>query len=135
MIRPINVRKDRSYIRDIEIKSYEQVIPEELYGDRWHTGSVFILDRQPVGFYLYQMKPNKIEIVRFAVHPKWRQALIGSRLMDALVGDVRGFGRITCHVEEENLPAHLFLRSHSFRCVNTLADGTLYFVRKLKNPG
>lgn len=134
-IRPYR-QADFPAIRDIEIKSYDAVVAENQYADSWNCCSVFVLDNQKiVGFVLYSMSRNTVTIERLAVHPAWRQATIGSQLVQALLSDVKGFKRVVTFVPETNLPGQVFLRANGFKCVNSLKRKDdveiMYFSKRL----
>lgn len=134
-IRPFTPR-DLPAVRDIEIRSYPKLVDACEYADRWNCCSVAILDEKVVGFYLFSMsqvgKGKTIFLERLAVDPQWRQATIGSQLVEQMLKDARGFRRIVALIPESNLPAQCFLRANGFRCSNILRDKELYhFTKKL----
>ncbi len=70
-----------------------------------------------VGFILYELYKNRIEIVRFAVHPDFRRQGVGRQLLDKLKGKLSTCRRrtLTLDVRETNLAAQLFLKKQGFR--------------------
>ena len=73
-----------------------------------------------VAHVLYRPTICSLWLHRLAVDPGFRRQDIGSHLMAAVKSRLTGPRRvIDAQVRDDNLPAHLFLRSNGFRCVAT----------------
>jgi ribosomal protein S18 acetylase RimI-like enzyme len=69
-----------------------------------------------VGYMVYELFPDRIELLRLAVDPDARRLGVGRQLMRKLAGKLstRKRNRIGVHVRESLLPAHLFFRDCGF---------------------
>lgn len=72
-----------------------------------------------VGFMVYEMHPDRLHLLDFAVHPDHRRAGVGSQMVAKLAGKLAAHRRtrLTLDVRETNLDAQLFFRSQGFRAV------------------
>lgn len=126
--------KDFAAVRDIEIRSYPKLVDACEYADRWNCCSVAVLDGNVVGFYLFSMskvgKGQTVYLERLAVDPQWRQATIGSQLLQQMFKDSRGFRRVVALIPKSNLAAQCFLRANGLHCSNILRDKELYYFTK-----
>ncbi len=70
-----------------------------------------------VGFMIYGLYPQRIDLIELAVDPAQRRRGIGGRMIAKLVGKLSAQhrSRLVVDVRESNLPAQLFLRSRGFR--------------------
>lgn len=77
-----------------------------------------------VAHVLYSRTPCSLYLHRLTVDIGFHRREIGTRLMDEikarLVGPLKA---IYIQVRDDNLPAHLFLRSNGFRCIATTEAG------------
>jgi ribosomal-protein-alanine N-acetyltransferase len=85
---------------------------------RDNIGMVAELDDEVVGFMIYELHRNRLHIVNFAVHPKFRRIGVGRQMMDKLVGKLcyQRRNRIELGVADHNLGAHLFFKACGMRC-------------------
>lgn len=72
-----------------------------------------------VGFMLYDLHADRVELIRFAIHPQHRRHGLGKLLMARLKKAISRHGRprVACDVSELNVEAQLFLRAVGWRCV------------------
>lgn len=75
-----------------------------------------------VGFMVYELYRDRIDLLRIAVHPKWRRYGVGRRLVGELVQKLvkRKKTRICIPVRERNLAAQNALRAMGFRGTGVL---------------
>jgi ribosomal protein S18 acetylase RimI-like enzyme len=71
----------------------------------------------PVGYLVYEIGDDAIELKNLAVRPNYQRRAIASQMMARLSGKMVEFNRsrLLATVRDGNLPMHLFLRSHGFR--------------------
>lgn len=84
-----------------------------------------------LGFMVYELLPQRINVLRFAVHPDHRRQQVGRQLIDKLKYKLSSHRRtrIDFRVREANLPAQLFLRAMGFLAVEVLRDTEEYLFR------
>lgn len=77
-----------------------------------------------VGFMVYKLHRNRIQILNFAVHPGHRRCGIGTALVRRLAGKLHPERRrrIELEVRERNLPAQQFFRQMGFKALSVLKD-------------
>lgn len=70
-----------------------------------------------VGYMVYALYCDRVELVNFAVAPWARRAGVGAQMIAKLVGKLSGYrrSRVGLHVRDGNLPAQLFFRAAGFR--------------------
>lgn len=73
-----------------------------------------------VGFMIYELHPEKLHVLNFAVAPEARRTGIGTRMLGRLIRKLSSHRRtrITVAVRESNLGAQLFFRMRDFRAVS-----------------
>jgi ribosomal-protein-alanine N-acetyltransferase len=126
---PINLRwavsSDLSNIYAIDIRSFAKPwsIDKLARFNRSlrHISMVAEQGSRVLGFMLYKVHDNRVVIIRLAVHPDYRRRGLGRWMLDRL--HCRRYTqrreRLTCAVPDDNLPAHLWLRSCGFQAVGT----------------
>jgi ribosomal protein S18 acetylase RimI-like enzyme len=146
-IRPIVLENDAAGVATIERVCFDA---------RWSTqdfenflrpskaiGFVAQLDGDVAGYVLAEVRADalgkeRIQLVRIAVHPRYQQRGLGSRLVRMLKTWLRGDEealphqrnreRILCEVAEPNTAAQMFLKHNGFMAVSVsrhfFADGT-----------
>lgn len=69
------------------------------------------------GFMIYELEKHSLNLLRFAVHQKFRRRGVGAGMVGKLKSKLLSHRRrsITCEVPEEMLAAQLFLRSQGFK--------------------
>lgn len=136
------IRKDHREVVNIDELSHELGWAEEdfvrLLRERNIIGMVAERGEQIVGFMLYALHPNRLEVLRFAVHPDLRFQGIGSRMVGKLIGKLapQRRNKILLDVDERCLGEQLFLKRRGFRAVDVLSCGefdTYRFEYKFKD--
>lgn len=77
-----------------------------------------------VGYMVYELHANRIELVNFAVGQKFRRQGIGQAMIERLKEKLQHSRReriVTC-VRERNLAAQQFFRACGFRCVELVRN-------------
>ncbi len=77
-----------------------------------------------VGFMIYELHRNKLQLLNLATHQEFRRQGVGAQMVAKLVGKLSGQRRthILLHVRETNLDAQLFLRSQGFRACEVVRE-------------
>jgi len=119
-------RRDMPEVLKIERSSFEFPWLEHDFirctQQRNCVGIVAELDGEVVGFMVYELLKSRIQILNFAVSPRYRRHGVGSQLVEKLLGKLtpNRRNRIILEVRETNLPAQLFFRDNGFRAVALL---------------
>lgn len=76
------------------------------------------------GFMIYDLHKNRLQLLNFAVAPKYRRLGVGQQLVEKLIGKLSSQRRtrIALEVRETNVAAQYFFRKQGFRAVNVLRD-------------
>jgi ribosomal-protein-alanine N-acetyltransferase len=76
------------------------------------------LDEEVVGFMVYELHKQRLQVVNLAVHPKFRRMGIGRQMIEKLVGKLcyQRRNRIEIGVADYHLGAHLFFKACGMRC-------------------
>jgi ribosomal-protein-alanine N-acetyltransferase len=120
------IRRDMPEVLAIEAASFEFPWLEEDFirclRQRNCIGMVAEHDDRVVGFMIYELNKNRIQVLNFAASPDYRRRGVGSQMMAKLVGKLSAQrrNRIALEVRETNLPAQLFFRECGFRAVSVL---------------
>jgi ribosomal-protein-alanine N-acetyltransferase len=71
-----------------------------------------------LGYSVYELLDGKLDLLNFAVHPKFRRRGFGSQMILRLITPLPTARRrdVRIWIRERNLPAQLFLRHHGFVC-------------------
>lgn len=122
------IRRDMPEVLAIEAESFEFPWLEEDFirclRGRNSIGMVAEYDDRIVGFMIYELAKNRIQVLNLATAAKWRRRGVGSQMAAKLVGKLSAQRRtrITLEVRETNLAAQLFFRASGFRAVSVLRD-------------
>jgi ribosomal-protein-alanine N-acetyltransferase len=122
------IRRDMPEILEIEDRSFEFPWSEEDFirclRQRNCIGMIAESDDRVVGFMIYELHKNRLHILNFAVHPKFRHQGVGTQMAQKLIGKLshQRRTRILLEVRETNLSAQLFFRDAGFRAVSVLRD-------------
>lgn len=119
------IRRDYDYIIPIAQQSFPD--PWEYRDFVYHQrqrdtiGMVAELNSDVVGYVVYELHKNRIQIINLAVDPKYRRSKIGKAMIDKLIGKLshERRNRIIAEVRVDNLPDQLFFRSCGFRVERT----------------
>jgi ribosomal-protein-alanine N-acetyltransferase len=87
-------------------------------------GMVAEADDRVVGFMIYELHKNKLNVLNFAVAPPYRRQGIGTQMIGKLVAKLTTHRRskVTLAVRESNLSAQLFFRQQEFKAVKVLKN-------------
>lgn len=91
-------------------------------------GLVAEVGHEVVGYVLYELHDDHIDVVRLAVAPEWRRKRVGAEMLIRLGRKLSTYNRHTLRIDvaEENLPAQLWLRWAGVRATAILPDGGGY---------
>ena len=122
------IRRDMPEVLAIEASSFEFPWLEEDFirclRQRNCIGMVAEHDDQVVGFMIYELNKNRIQVLNFAVAPDFRRRAVGTQMVAKLIGKLSAQRRtrIALEVRETNLAAQLFFRTTGFRAVTVLRN-------------
>jgi [ribosomal protein S18]-alanine N-acetyltransferase len=122
------IRRDMPEVLAIEASSFEFPWVEEDFirclRQRNCIGMVAEHDDQVVGFMIYELNKNRIQVLNFAVAPEFRRRGVGTQMVAKLIGKLSAQRRtrIVLEVRETNLAAQLFFRTVGFRAVSVLRN-------------
>lgn len=122
------IRRDMPEVLGIEQASFQPAWREEEFlrvlRQRNCIGMIAELDERVVGFMIYELHKHKLQILNFAVHPEFRRAGVGSRMIAKLVGKLspQRRSKILLYVRETNLSAQLFYRSRGFKAIEVARE-------------
>ena len=122
------IRRDMPEVLSIEASSFEFPWLEEDFirclRQRNCIGMVAEHDDQVVGFMIYELNKNRIQVLNFAVSPEFRRRGVGTQMVAKLIGKLstQRRTRIALEVRETNLDAQLFFRTVGFRAVSVLRN-------------
>jgi ribosomal-protein-alanine N-acetyltransferase len=122
------IRRDMPEVLAIEASSFEFPWVEEDFirclRQRNCIGMVAEHDDQVVGFMIYELNKNRIQVLNFAVAPEFRRRGVGTQMVAKLIGKLSAQRRtrIALEVRETNLAAQLFFRTTGFRAVTVLRN-------------
>ena len=120
------IRRDMPSVLEIEKTSFEFSWSEEEFirclRQRNCIGMVAESNEEVTGFMIYELDKNKLHLLNFAVHPKFRRTGVGRAMIEKLVSKLTNQrrSRITLEVRETNLDAQLFFRDLGFRATSVL---------------
>lgn len=112
-------------------------IEDESFDDPWtkeemvktlrvrnHIGMVAEINCKIVGFMIYELSRNKLDILDFAVDISHRGIGVGTAMCERLKSKLSTDRRssIFTHVSDGNLAAHLFFQKCGFRAVGVVRD-------------
>lgn len=122
------IRRDMREVLGIEDASFEFPWLEDDFirclRQRNCIGMVAEHDNEVVGFMIYELHKNRLEILNFAVNPEMRGHDIGRQMATKLQGKLSQQRRnqIRTMVRETNVDALNFFKACGFRAVNTVRD-------------
>ena len=75
-----------------------------------------------VGYMVYELHRDRIELINFAVRPRSQRLGVGAALIERLKSklDPQKRSKIVCELRERNLDGQLFFRQAGFICVSIL---------------
>lgn len=122
------IRRDMREVLDIERASFEHPWFEEEFirclRQRNCIGMVAEHAERVVGFMIYELHKTRLHILNFAVAADCRRRMVGSQMIDKLVGKLSSQRRtrISLEVRESNLTAQVFFSRMGFRATTVLHD-------------
>jgi ribosomal-protein-alanine N-acetyltransferase len=122
------IRRDMPEVLAIEHASYPHPWCEEEFlrvlRQRNCIGMVAEHGERVLGFMIYELHRNHLELLNFAVSPSFRRQGIGHQMMAKLVGKLSSHRRtrITLVCRETLLDAQLFFRVEGFRAVEVMRE-------------
>lgn len=77
-----------------------------------------------VGFMIYDLHPDRLDVLKLATHPEFRRMGFGRRMVAKLVGKLSSprRTRIVLHTRETNLSAQRFFRAEGFRATEVVRE-------------
>ena len=114
------IRRDLMEVMRTELESFEYSWNEEDFlrclRQRNCIGMVAEQGDRIVGFMIYELHKNKLNVLNFAVAPHVRRVGVGSQMCAKLLAKLQSHRRskITLAVRESNLAAQLFFKEHGF---------------------
>ena len=120
------IRRDMPEVLEIERESFEFSWTEEDFlcclRQRNCIGMVAEHNHRIVGFMIYELHRDKLQILNFAVGQTYRRRTIGQQMVMRLVDRLSQQRRkeICLEVRERNLPAQQFFKSQQFKAVDVL---------------
>jgi ribosomal-protein-alanine N-acetyltransferase len=122
------IRRDMPEVLAIEAESFEFPWLEEDFirclRQRNCIGMVAEHDDRVVGFMIYELAKNRIQVLNFCTAAEFRRRGVGTQMVAKLVGKLSAQRRtrIALEVRETNLAAQLFFRTSGFRAVSVLRN-------------
>lgn len=122
------IRRDMPEVLQIEEQSFEFPLSEEDFirclRQRNCICMTAIIGEKIVGYMIYELHRQRLEVLNFAVHAEHRRAFVGSSMVAKLYGKLSLQRRthILARVRETNLGAQLFFKACGFRCVGLLRE-------------
>lgn len=120
------IRRDLTSVLDIERQGFEFPWTEEDFlsclRQRNCIGTVAEIKKEIVGFMVYELTKQKINILNFGVSRSYRRQSVGTSMIDRLKAKLSPETRnmITLDVRESNLDAQLFFKANGFEAFNVL---------------
>ena len=122
------VSRDMEEVLEIERESFEFPWTREDYTrclrSRNCIGMVAEYNEQVVGYMIYELGKNKIQLLNLATAEPFRRCGVATQMIAKLTGklSLQRRNRITFEIRETNLPAQLFFRSTGFRATQVLKN-------------
>lgn len=114
---------DMGDVLQIEARSFEFPWHDDDFAHclrcRSTIGMVAELNGRCLGFMIYELLPDRLDILNFAVEPMFRRQGVGRRFIETLISKLEAGkrSRITCLIREANLGGQLFFRELGFRAI------------------
>lgn len=105
---------------DIDARTHEPAWTEDDFRDhlrkRNMIGMVAERGDRVLGYMVYELRKNQIDVVRFGVDPEFTRKGVGSQMIEKLKGKLHENRRtvIATEMRERNLDGLLFLREQGF---------------------
>jgi len=122
------IRRDMAEVLEIEGHSFDYPWNEEDFvrclRQRNCIGMVCEADEQVVGFMIYELHKDLLDVINIAVHKDWRHKGVFTTMVDKLKGKLtpQRRNRIVLVVRDKNLSAQLAFRSLGFWCTGIEKD-------------
>jgi [ribosomal protein S18]-alanine N-acetyltransferase len=122
------IRRDMGEVLSIEQRSFEYAWSEEEFirclRRRDVIGMVAEKNEKVVGFMIYELHKDRIDLLNFCVSPSCLRMGIGTELMDRLKSKLshERRNRIVLQVREVNIPAQLFFSSLGFIAIAIMRE-------------
>jgi ribosomal-protein-alanine N-acetyltransferase len=122
------IRRDMPEVQAIENASFDSPWSEEEFirslRQRNCIGMVAEIGEKIVGYMIYELHRNRLEILNLAVHGEHRRSGVGSSMIAKLYGKLspQRRTRIDAAVCERNEVAHYWLKACGFTAVEILRD-------------
>lgn len=122
------IRRDMPEVLAIENGSFEFPWSDEDFirclRQRNCIGMVAEWDERIVGFMVYELHKNRLQLLNFAVRPEYRRHGVGSRMAEKLVSKLSAERRtrIFLEIRETNLAGQLFWKACGFRATSVLRN-------------
>lgn len=117
------IRKDLDRVVTIDWMCFEHSWDEEDFLEsqrqRNRVGMVVEIDREVVGYMIYELRKDHLALIRLGVHPDHRLSGVGRTLVNKLLSKIRSQqrNRIELNVRESNLSAQKFYFRLGFKAV------------------
>lgn len=128
----VNIRwmisRDMAEVHRIEEESYEFPWSDDDFTrclrQRFVVGMVAEVQDRPVGFMVYELHKNRIDLLNLSVSPDCRRQGVGATLVRKLVSKLSTGKRsmIMLEIRETNLSAQLFFREQGFKAISLLRN-------------
>lgn len=115
------IRNDLPRVMEIEFLSFELPLSTQEIVDHLHNRSVIgIVARRGdeiVGYMLYRLDKESLEVMRMAIHPEFRKSGVGRAMIERLRNKLSTQRRkyLVASVGERDLQSQLFFRACGFR--------------------
>ncbi len=122
------IRADMQDVLAVENSSFSEPWTEQEFllclRERNCIGLVAEHNGRVLGFVLYELCKDYLNIINIAVTPSARRENVGTRMLQRLIDKLsyQRRTRITCKVRETNLEAQLFLQASGFYAAIVLRD-------------
>lgn len=122
------IRRDMPEVLAIENASFEYPWCDEEFlrvlRHRNCIGMVAEHGDRIIGFMIYEMYKEHLEILNFATHPEWRHKGVGRQMFAKLVDKLSSHRRtrLRLTIRESNVPGQLFFRHHGFQATGVLRE-------------
>jgi [ribosomal protein S18]-alanine N-acetyltransferase len=117
------IRHDYPEILAIEQASFQNPWTEDDFlrtlRERKIIGMVSEVGEKVIGYMVYELHKDRLDLLNFAVHPEWRFCGVGTQMVEKLKSKLSSHRRTSLRVTvgEWNTVAHLFFKSQGFTAV------------------
>jgi ribosomal-protein-alanine N-acetyltransferase len=72
-----------------------------------------------IGFFVYEFRTKRLDLLNFAVHPDYRLGGVATQMAAKLASKLSSHRRrgVRLHIRESNLPAQLFFRGQGYKAI------------------